>query len=68
MMKVKDLVKHLKSGDQDAIVAAMDHFGRPVFVDEYDFSFRQYKIGDNPQGVTGWYLIIPVVDIGPEPE
>lgn len=67
-MKVKELVEHLLTGDQEAEVAVFDYFGKPIPMDKYDFMFEDIKRGHNPQGIVGGYLRVTAVDIGTEPE
>ena len=67
-MNVEELIKHLQTGDQKAEVVVTDHFGKPIKLNEYDFCFVDYKRGESPQGLMGWYLKVSAIDIGPEPE
>lgn len=64
-MKVRDLVEHLLSGDQNAEVIVLDHFGRSIEVTKEDFTFYR---GQNQQEVVENFCLMRAVDIGPEPE
>jgi len=67
-IKVKDLVRHLLSGDQEADVLVFGYFGEPYEVSTSDFTFHTIEKGHNPQGVTGSVLEVRAFDIGEEPE
>jgi hypothetical protein len=60
--RVKDLVAHLLTGDQEARVLVSDHFGQPIPLSPSDFTFVESK------GSFGNYLRVSAVDIGPDPE
>lgn len=67
-MKVKDLVAHLLSGDQEAYLVTFGHFGEIHAVNKGNFEFRQVKNGRSPQRVAGSYLSVTCPDIGPDPD
>jgi hypothetical protein len=65
--KVRDLVAHLLTGDQEAEVVVFGYFGEKYEVGKHDFQFLEIKPRDNPQGIVGSFLRVEVPDIGPEP-
>jgi hypothetical protein len=64
-MIVTELIEHLKTGDQQAVVGVLDHFGKLKKVEADEFTFEKWENGPNFKGSL---LHIPLIDIGPEPD
>ena len=67
-MTVRELVEHLLTGDQDAVVARFGYFGELYPMTKHDFSFEELQPGDNPSISEGSFLRVDPPYIGQEPE
>jgi len=72
-MRVKDLIKFLKSQDPDAIVARRTHFGYAIEYEPYAFSTDRVRLVESGWDMNSNGPIVDVVticppDIGPVPD